>query len=275
MKPLFEATDPLTDKSLFVDCRHSLQDTDYGKKQFLLSHIPGSFFAHLDKNLSDPKKIKEKIFGRHPLPEKNDFLNFLKSNGVNNNSHLIAYDDSDGVYASRFWWMLQMIGHNNVSILNGGIDSWKRSGKLLDKKIGSVKKGNISFKGSRVFEWRLPEVKAWVSAKHKDEIAIVIDARATERFKGLSEPIDKKAGHIPGAINRPFTENLGSDGKFKSALDLEKEYKKLIGNSNPANIVHMCGSGVTACHNLFSMELCELTGSSLYVGSWSEWCQHN
>ncbi|GIR48173.1 MAG: hypothetical protein CM15mP58_02700 [Burkholderiaceae bacterium] len=229
----------------------------------------------IEKDMSDPEKISKKIYGRHPLPAVEDFINFLQVNGINSDTHLVAYDDDGGVYAARFWWMLNWIGHHKVSILNGGLKAWQKSGNHLENTKPVRKRGQIQKKPGLVHQWKIAEISAWIESEKNNEVGILIDARMPERFNGEVEPLDLKAGHIAGALNRPYVDNLEENGYFKSPEKLRKEFLKVLNYTNPASVVHMCGSGITACHNLVSMEIAQLVGSNLYVGSWSEWIQHN
>ena len=275
MNPLFESSTEITPDILFVDCRHSLKDNDLGKRLYEDHHIPNAMFAHIEKDLSDPEKISKKTYGRHPLPVVEDFINFLQVNGVNSDTHLVAYDDDGGVYAARFWWMLNWIGHQKISILNGGLKAWQKSGKHLENTKPIRKRGQIQKKSGLVHQWKIAEISAWVESEKNSEVAVLIDARMPERFHGQVEPLDFKAGHIAGALNRPYVDNLEENGHFKSPEKLRKEFLEVLNYINPASVVHMCGSGITACHNLVAMEIAQLVGSNLYVGSWSEWIQHN
>ena len=275
MNPLFELSSEITPDILFVDCRHSLTDKYLGQRLYEDHHLPNAIFAHVEKDLSDPKKISEKIYGRHPLPVVEDFINFLQVNGVNSDTHLVAYDDDGGVYAARFWWMLNWIGHHKISILNGGLKAWQKAGNHLENTKPIRKRGWIQKKPGLVHQWKIAEISAWIESEKNNEVAVLIDARIPERFNGQVEPIDLKAGHIAGALNRPYVDNLEENGCFKSPEKLRKEFLEVLNYTNPASVVHMCGSGITACHNLVSMEIAQLVGSNLYVGSWSEWIQHN
>ncbi|MDA9688986.1 sulfurtransferase [Betaproteobacteria bacterium] len=275
MNPLFEISTEVTTDILFVDCRHSLKDKGLGQRLYEDHHLPNAMFADIEKDMSDPKKISKKIYGRHPLPAVEDFINFLQLNGINSDTHLVAYDDDGGVYAARFWWMLNWIGHYKVSILNGGLKAWQKAGNHLENTKSVRKRGQIQKKPGLVHQWNIAEISALVESEKNNEVGILIDARMPERFNGKVEPLDFKAGHIAGALNRPYVDNLEENGYFKSPEKLRKEFLKVLNYTNPASVVHMCGSGITACHNLVSMEIAQLVGSNLYVGSWSEWIQHN
>jgi thiosulfate/3-mercaptopyruvate sulfurtransferase len=220
---------------------------------------------HVDDDLSAPKTGKN---GRHPLPDIHEFAAKVNACGVTPESHVVVYDDLAGNYAVRLWWMLRWLGHDKVALLDGGYPLWVKEGRPVTKEVPAPRKGafvprphlgdtvDIHF----VDRFReAPEVK-------------LLDARAAERFRGLQEQIDPVAGHIPGAVNRFWKDNLEPDGRFKAAGRLRAEYDQVLAGMDPSKVVHMCGSGVTACHNLFAMELAGLGGSKLYPGSWSEWC---
>ena len=275
MNPLFETSAEVTPEILFVDCRHSLKDKDLGRRLYEDHHLPNAIFADIEKDMSDSEKISKKIYGRHPLPAVENFINFLQVNGVNSDTHLVAYDDDGGVFAARFWWMLNWIGHHKVSILNGGLNAWKNSGNPMENTKPVRKRGQIQKKPGLVHQWKIAEISAWINSERNTEVAVLIDARMPERFKGEVEPLDIKAGHIAGALNRPYVDNLEENGYFKSPEKLRKEFLTVLNYADPPSVVHMCGSGITACHNLVSMEIAQLIGSNLYVGSWSEWIQHN
>ena len=208
MKPLFESSTEVTPDILFVDCRHSLKDKDLGQRLYEDHHLPNAIFAHTEKDLSDPEKISKKIYGRHPLPVIEDFINFLQANGVNSNTHLVAYDDDGGVYAARFWWMLNWIGHHKISILNGGLKAWQKAGNHLENTKPIRKKGQIQKKSGLVHQWEIAEISAWVESENNNEVAVLIYVRMPERFGGQRETQGFKAGHIGGALNRPCVVNL-------------------------------------------------------------------
>ncbi|OUV02548.1 MAG: hypothetical protein CBC42_07205 [Betaproteobacteria bacterium TMED82] len=276
MTPIISTNDfSNLDNFIVVDCRHNLQDSEQGRKSYLEGHIPESFFLHADEDLSNKEKIEKEVYGRHPLPEKKAFVQKLASIGANNDTLLIAVDDASGVFSARFWWLCKWIGHDKCCILDGGIDAWKRSNFELTTKITHPKKGAIQPRPNLCAQWTYGEIRAWVNDKSNDKVCLLLDARAKERFEGLVEPIDKKAGHIPGAINRPFSENLDESGLFKPKNVLKKEFLSLLDERDSSSVVHMCGSGITACHNLLSMEIAGLTDSALYAGSWSEWCNQS
>jgi thiosulfate/3-mercaptopyruvate sulfurtransferase len=211
--------------------------------------------------------------GRHPLPTPEAFAARLASLGATEKTLVIGYDASGGVYASRLWWMCRWIGHLKCGVLDGGIQAWEAEGGPLTTEAFSAKgTGRISVRPSLAPLWTLDHVKAWVDSGSDSELALLLDARLGERFRGEQETLDPVAGHIPGAMNRPFTENLAPGGCFKKPSELHAEFSALLKETDPMSVVHSCGSGVTACHNLLAMELAGLHGSALYAGSWSEWC---
>jgi thiosulfate/3-mercaptopyruvate sulfurtransferase len=245
-----------------------------GKLDYIKAHIPGSFFLNVDDKLCS--KNLPKSNGRHPLPNKVSFRDSLNAFGAKNDSFIVGVDNSGGVFASRLWWMCRWIGHMNCGILNGGISAWIAEGGDLDSGLVDKKlNGSLSSRPTLTTDWDIQSIKSWVKNGSNREIFTLLDARANERFKGEVEPIDPKAGHIPGAINRPFTKNLDITGKFKTAIELRTEFESLLKNKYPTSVVHTCGSGITACHNLIAMESAGLIGSSLFVGSWSQWCNQS
>ena len=246
------------------DCRHQLTDPSYGRKQFLLGHLPGAIFASIDDHLSG---IPTGENGRHPLPPVNDLRLFLEKNGVGNSTTVVCYDDAGGVYASRLWWLLRWLGHDLVSVLNGGIQGWISLGQQLEIIERAPRP-------QQTFEIDINDVHVdanYILGKLESEDLVIVDARANDRFRGKNETIDSVAGHIPGAINRFFKANLDETGQMKTGTTLRQEFLDLIGSENVTNVVHQCGSGVSACHNLLAMEVAGLMGSKLYPGSWSEW----
>ncbi|GAB4173420.1 MAG: sulfurtransferase [Rhodocyclaceae bacterium] len=247
------------------DCRHDLMNPAAGERAYLATHIRGARFMHLDRDLSAPRTGTN---GRHPLPDPQAFAELLAARGVDNETRVVAYDDADGIFASRLWWMLRWLGHERVAVLDGGFNEWVEAG--LPRSSGPQRCEGARF-GYRLRAQDLVDVR-FVRAHLGDPAILVVDARAAERFRGEVEPLDPVAGHVPGAINRFFGENMDAEGRFKPAARLKEEFSALLGNREPAGVIHMCGSGVTACHNLLAMEVAGLSGSRLYAGSWSEWC---
>lgn len=249
---------------VICDCRHDLANHSAGYKAYRAGHIPGARFLHLDVDLSGPKTG---LTGRHPLPHPATFCLRLGALGIGNNTQIVAYDETGGVYASRLWWMLRWVGHNNVAVLDGGWQAWTRAG--LPVTIEQPVITPVTFNGK-------PQTQAAVDsaqmlANLQQRKALVLDARSSDRYRGENETLDPVAGHIPGAANRFFKLNLEADGRFKKPATLEQEFGAAIDGHAPDAIVHQCGSGVTACHNLLAMEVAGLSGSRLYPGSWSEW----
>jgi thiosulfate/3-mercaptopyruvate sulfurtransferase len=241
-------------------------------ERFSKGHYPGAIHIDLDKNLSK-KSDNAANGGRHPLPPINEFGSFLGQIGISPDAHIIVYDDKNGANAAaRFWWMMRALGHNNVQVVDGGLDAIIKSGTALQLEI-ILKKPTSSYP---VTTWKLPiatitEVED--AAQNKEQI--VIDVRESYRYRGEKEPIDLVAGHIPGAINVPYINNLNEDGTFRVAEELRSDYGKTFGNVIPKNVIVHCGSGVTACHTLLALEHAGLKNCKLYVGSWSEWSRND
>lgn len=251
---------------LIVDCRFSLSDTNLGEQQYLEGHIPGARYAHLDEHLSG--KITAET-GRHPLPDFNKLVTQLDQWGINEHSRVVVYDDASGSYASRLWWLLRALGHAEVAVLNGGIKAWQAAGEKLEAGIPVF--STVQFKAALNRE-------AWSdTAQLLQQLAtgdcVLIDARAKERFDGVTEPIDPVAGHIPGSVNMPVTKNFDSNGFFLPTETLRENYLSVMGKATPEQVIHSCGSGVFACLGILAMEIAGLKGSRLYPGSWSEWIQ--
>lgn len=249
---------------VICDCRHDLADYSAGYRAYRTGHIPGARFLHIDVDLSGPKTG---LTGRHPLPHPATFCLRLGALGIDNTKQVVAYDDSGGAYAARLWWMLRWVGHTRVAVLDGGWAAWQRAGLPLTVAQPAIEP--VAF-NSRVQPQTAVD-SALVTACLQDRKAQVIDARAPERYRGENETLDPVAGHIPGAINRFFQLNLGDDGRFKPAAALKTEFGAMLNGHTPDAVIHQCGSGVTACHNLLAMEVAGLSGSRLYPGSWSEW----
>jgi thiosulfate/3-mercaptopyruvate sulfurtransferase len=206
--------------------------------------------------------------GRHPLPGLQEFAGRMNARGVTPATQVVVYDDMSGNFAVRLWWMLRWLGHEAVALLDGGLPLWEKEGRAMTKEAPQPRKGAFVPRPHLGATVDLP----FVDRFREDASIRLVDARAAERFAGLQEPIDPVAGHIPGAVNRFWQRNLSPDGRFKPAGELRKEFDAMLGGQSPESTVHMCGSGVTACHNIFAMELAGLAGARLYPGSWSEWC---
>ncbi|RUL79853.1 sulfurtransferase [Dyella choica] len=250
---------------LIVDCRHELTDPAKGERDYRAEHIPGAVFADLDHDLSDLSRVQLGL-GRHPLPSEAAFSAFLSRLGWRPGLQVVCYDASTGALAAvRFWWLLRLCGVREAAVLDGGYAAWKTANLPVTQEIPQRQPTQVSvhFQHDQVI------LDHAVIAGMHDEL--LIDARATPRYRGEVEPIDRVAGHVPGAANRPFTDNLQADGRFKSPTELRKEFQSVVGNHATEQVVHMCGSGVTACHNLLAMEHAGLAGSRLYAPSWSGW----
>ena len=246
------------------DCRHDLAKPDSGAQEYAASHIPGARFLHLDRDLSAPATGKN---GRHPLPDAQAFMRTLGAAGVDARKQVVAYDAQIGVYAARLWWMLRWLGHGNVAVLDGGYAKWTQEGRPVTRAAPRV--APAQFAGQP----RPMSVDAdYVLRSIGQPGRMLIDARGPDRFRGENETLDPVGGRIRGALNRFFRDNLDANGCFKPAQDLRQGFAALLGNTPPEAVVHSCGSGVSACHNVLAMEIAGFPGSRLYPGSWSEWC---
>jgi thiosulfate/3-mercaptopyruvate sulfurtransferase len=245
------------------DCRHDLARPDLGEQQYRQAHLPGAMFAHLERDLSAAKTGRN---GRHPLPDAGSFITWLGRQGLKPADQVVCYDAGNGAMAARLWWMLRWIGHEAVAVLDGGLAKWLVEGRSVTAEVPRFPQTNYPVSHP------LPTVSVDVTEveKHPDRM-LLLDARAPERYRGEHEPIDPVAGHIPGARNRFNAENLNADGTFKEREALKKEFLQVLGDRPPWEVVHYCGSGVSACHNLLAMEVAGLSGGKLYAGSWSEW----
>jgi thiosulfate/3-mercaptopyruvate sulfurtransferase len=250
-----------------VDCRHDLTNPAYGREAYAAGHLPQARFAHLDELLSGAKTdAAGRFHGRHPLPDRQQFVQAMRDLGINNDTQVVAYDAHGGMYAARLWWLLRWIGHSDVAVLDGGMAAWQALGETLTSEVPEVAvPGNIQDLSSLV---KTVDAQALLD-NLKSQTLQVVDARAPDRFRGENETIDAVGGHIPGAKNRFFKDNLQADGHFKSATQLREEWLSVVGD--PQAAVMQCGSGVTACHNLLALEVAGLPGAHLYPGSWSEW----
>ncbi len=249
---------------VICDCRHDLANHSAGYKAYRAGHIPGARFLHLDVDLSGPKTG---LTGRHPLPHPATFCLRLGALGISNNTQVVAYDETGGVYASRLWWMLRWVGHHKAAVLDGGWQAWLKAKLPVTVEQPEIEPASFSGK----LQPQVAVDSALLLANLQNPKALVLDARSDDRYRGENETLDPVAGHIPGAANRFFKLNLDADGRFKSATALKTEFSKTLDGHAPEAIVHQCGSGVTACHNLLAMEVAGLSGSRLYPGSWSEW----
>lgn len=250
-----------------IDCRHDLAKPNAGQQAYTEGHIPNAQFAHLDHELAGDKiGAGGKFRGRHPLPDRAAFIATLQQWGISENTQVVAYDAHGGMFAARLWWMLKWVGHDAVAVLDGGLPAWVAHGMFVSTEASSRTLGTLKDKPALVASINADELLKSLN----DGSRTIIDARAPDRFRGENETLDPVGGHIPGAKNRFFKDNLQADGRFKSADQLRSEFSDLI--KNPEAAVMQCGSGVTACHNVLALEIAGLTGAALYPGSWSEWC---
>ncbi len=247
-----------------VDCRFTLTDPQAGGRAYAAGHIAGARYAHLDRDLSAARSAGS---GRHPLPDPAVLAHTLGSWGIGAGTQVVVYDDSFGAMASRLWWLLRWLGHEAVALLDGGLPKWKREGRPLDAAMPVPRVAR--FEPHRDDRLWVDSAAVLDAVQQRD--CLVIDARSEERFCGDIEPLDPVAGHVPGAVNVPFEGNLEPGGVFQEPAALRAFYLGHLGNVPPARVIQMCGSGVTACHNLLAMEHAGLPGARLYAGSWSEW----
>jgi len=255
----------LSDPDLRIfDCRHQLSDAAYGEKAYAEGHLPGAYFLHLDRDLSGPMNGRN---GRHPLPDPQRLARTLGSAGVSRATQVVAYDDAGGMIAGRLWWLLRWLGHDRVALLDGGIDRWLEEGRELttDRPTSKPRDFEVALR-----DWVVDTDEVLVNLDRRE--LCLIDARAADRFHGENETLDPVGGHIPGARNRFFRDNLDGRGCFRPAADLRQAFLELLAGVEPDKAVMQCGSGVTACQNLLAMEIAGLPGARLYAGSWSAWC---
>ncbi|HEY6134340.1 MAG TPA: sulfurtransferase [Rubrivivax sp.] len=264
-----QALQASTPALVLLDCGFDLADPGAGERAYLAGHLPGAQYVHLDRDLSGPKAPEgarsPRFNGRHPLPDRGALAALAGRLGIAPGVPVVAYDRQGAPYAARAWWLLRWLGHADVGVLDGGSAAWVDAGGALSSQapVASAKPPYPARAAA------MPAIDAATLASQLGRVR-VLDARAGERFRGEVEPLDPVAGHIPGASHRFFKDNLGDDGRFRSAAQLRAEFAAL--GSPAESIVHQCGSGVTACHNLLAMAAAGLEGSVLYPGSWSEWC---
>nr|WP_283738490.1 sulfurtransferase [Alcaligenes faecalis] len=252
---------------LILDVRHDLADHQAGRRAYEQGHIPGAVFLDHEVDLAAPKTG---LNGRHPLPSRQELAQLLQQSGLRDGMQVVVYDAQGSLFASHMWWMLRWLGHPQVAILDGGWQAWQQLGGA--EESGPAKPVSAAAKLSVPEQAAMPTVQTEQVLKNLSKpIFTVLDARAAERYRGDVEPMDPVAGHIPDALNRSHLNNLGEQGRFKPAEQLRQEFQDLLGSISAEMVVHQCGSGITACHNLFAMELAGLSGSSIYPGSWSEW----
>lgn len=254
-----------TEGLVLVDCRFRLDDPSWGQRVWAEAHLPGARYAHLERDLSGPITPQS---GRHPLPDPAVLARWLAQQGVHAETTLVAYDEASGPFATRLWWLARWIGLQKVAVLDGGITAWRRGGGPVDDLPTVSEPGHLA---------PAPQDRLWVSTQAVERVVagqdpgLVLDARHPKRYLGEEEPIDPVGGHIPGALNLCYLETLTPEGLFKSPEELRTAFTARLGSPPPELVIHSCGSGVTATHNLFAMERAGLLGSRLYAGSWSEW----
>lgn len=248
------------------DCRFDLAHHNAGKEAYSAGHIPNAVYLDLEHDLSGEKNGHN---GRHPLPNPQQLIATLRRHGVSNTTQVIAYDAQGGLFAARLWWLLRWMGHEAVAVLDGGLQAWQAAGGTLNTaQAEPLASGDFSLRPSLQPLAKIDDVVANLKNQH----AQIIDARSPDRFRGENETLDPVGGHIPGAINRFFKDNLQANGQFKPASQLNKEWSTVLGYRRAEETIHQCGSGVTACHNLLALHIADLAGATLYAGSWSEWC---
>ncbi|MEY4295551.1 MAG: hypothetical protein RLY82_1239 [Pseudomonadota bacterium] len=252
---------------LVLDCSFDLTNPAAGEQAFAHSHIAGSHYVHLDRDLST---VKTGFNGRHPLPTQEAFAATMRGFGLTPQTQVVAYDNAGGMYAARLWWMLRWLGHESVAVLDGGFAAWNASGKAVTaNRSAAPVPSSFSAGNSLVRAISYSELRTQIT---RSDALLVLDARSPDRFRGENETLDPVAGHIPHARNHFFKNNVGADGRFKPAAELKAIFEPILTGRTPAALVNQCGSGVTACHNLLALEVAGFTGSALYSGSWSEWC---
>lgn len=247
-----------------VDCRFVLTDPEAGRRAYAAGHIPGARYAHLNEDLSSPVTP---VSGRHPLPVPNTLAEKLGRWGIDKHSQVVVYDDSFGAMAARLWWLLRWLGHEAVALLDLGYPKWVREQRPIATELAKIQPTQFH----PTINHAMCVDADYVMQMTRTKEGFLIDARAEERFRGEVELLDKVAGHIPGAISMPYEDNLDFTGEFMSDEALREHYQSVLGQASTEKVVHMCGSGVTACHSVLAMEHAGLSGAKLYVGSWSEW----
>ena len=249
---------------LIFDSRCDIKDSGYGIDSYTEGHIENAIFIDVDTDLASEKRPGT---GRHPLPDVDTFSNKLCHWGMSNNKQVVVYDDAGGAFAGRLWWMLKWLGHEAVAVLDGGLNSWVKYGNKLVTTPTVFEK---SYFEPNIQENMIAAVKDVEEAQFNMN-TILLDARSKERYEGLNDPVDPIAGHVPGAISHPLSTNLDRTGKFRTKEDLKHNFSKIANDMNDREIISMCGSGITACHNILALEISGIKGVPLYVGSWSEW----
>ena len=252
-----------------IDCRFDLARPEWGARAFAAGHIPGALYADLDRDLSGPRTA---LSGRHPLPEPAVLAATLSRFGIDATVQVVAYDQGPGAFAARLWWLLRWLGHHEVAVLDGGFAAWERAGLPVSSTIEARAPRQFSARADARALVSTAEVASAVdSGALTRREALLVDARSADRFAGENESIDPVAGHIPGARNHPFAGNHDAQGRFLTPAELARAWQETLRGSVPRQVIAMCGSGVTACHNLLALEVAGLSGARLYAGSWSEW----
>jgi thiosulfate/3-mercaptopyruvate sulfurtransferase len=261
------AESPTSAPYLVFDCSFDLTNPAAGEQAYAAAHIPSAHYIHLEHHLS---ATKTGLNGRHPLPDRQAFAATMAAFGLTPQTQVVTYDNAGSMYAARLWWMLRWLGHESAAVLDGGLNAWKAAGNAVTSER-SAKPATSQFAAgqSLVRAVSYQELRAQLNLA---QAALVLDARAPDRFRGENETLDPVAGHIPNARNHLFKNNLATDGRFKSAAELKAMFEPILAGRAATELVNQCGSGVTACHNLLALEVAGLTGSALYPGSWSEWC---
>ncbi|MGE4408762.1 sulfurtransferase [Pseudomonas sp.] len=251
---------------LLLDCRFALEDPAYGQRSYAAAHIPGARFADLEKDLSGP--VVPGKTGRHPLPEPEQLCARLQAWGLDDDSQVVLYDDGPGAFAARAWWLLAWLGkRDGLYLLDGGLAAWREAGLPLDTAVPAPRRGTFNGQADAALVVDTPQLEERLASPE----LTLLDARALPRYRGEVEPIDPVAGHIPGALCAPFGDNLDANGRFLGPAQLRARFAGLLGERPPQAAVAYCGSGVTACHNLFALSLAGYPLIALYPGSWSEW----
>lgn len=254
-----------------IDCRFDLMRPQWGEAAYAAGHVPGALYAHLDRDLSGPVSPAT---GRHPLPAPQRLAETFGRWGIDAAVQVVAYDQGNGAYASRLWWLLRWAGHRNVAVLNGGFAAWQQAGLPIETAVTQRPPRTFTLHISEAHVATTAELERAVrDGSLRKGIAVLVDARAADRFAGENETIDPVAGHIPGARNHPFARNVDPEGRFLPATELRERWTATLGAAaaQPGRVIAMCGSGVTACHNLLALEIAGLPEARLYAGSWSEW----
>lgn len=253
------------DAVFLVDCRFDLADPEAGTRAYAAGHLPGARYLHLEHDLSSPKTGQN---GRHPLPERAALARKLAALGLRRHQQVVAYDAQGGMYAARLWWLLRWLGHDSAALLDGGLAAWQELGQPLDTAVPAAQAGDFVAAAPLAATVDAAAVERNLATRER----LLIDARAPDRYRGENETLDPVGGHIPGAVNRFYKDNLDAAGHFKPAHTLRDEFNTVLGQFSAERAILQCGSGVTACHNALAMEVAGVHGAALYPGSWSEWC---